>query len=173
MLGPPSAIFEADGTSFADALAAGTAASAANGVVVLTSGATASAVTASYLAANAGVRRYAIGGPAATADRSATPFVGADRFATAVLVAQAFFPSPKAVGLASGVAFPDALAGGAVAGKAQGPIVLVPASGALPASVVGYLSTAASSATAAWLFGGTTAIAPQVFDQAAAILSGG
>jgi len=173
MLGPPSAIFEADGTTFADALSAGTAAAATHGVVVLTNGTAASPVTASFLAANAGVKRYAIGGPAATADRSATPFVGADRFATAVLVAQAFFASPKAVGLASGVAFPDALAGGAVAGAAQGPIVLVPASGALPASVVAYLSTAAGSATAAWLFGGTTAIAPQVFDQAAAILSGG
>ena len=161
MLGPPSTIFEADGTTFADALSAGTAAAAAHGVVVLTNGTAASPVTASFLAANAGAKRYAIGGPAATADRSATPFVGADRFATAVLVAQAFFPSPKAVGLASGVAFPDALAGGAVAGAAQGPIVLVPASGALPASVVGYLSTAAGSATAAWLFGGTTAIAPK------------
>ena len=172
MFGPPTAIFEADGTTFADALSAGTAAAAAHGVVVLTNGTAVSPVTASFLAANAAAKRYAIGGPAATADRSATPFVGADRFATAVLVAQAFFPSPKAVGLASGVAFPDALAGGAVAGAAQGPIVLVPASGALPASVVGYLSTAAGSATAAWLFGGTTAIAPQVFDQAAAILSG-
>ena len=172
MLGPPSAIFEADGTTFADALSAGTAAAAANGVVVLTNGASAVPATVSYLAGNAGVKRYAIGGPAAAADRSATSFVGADRFATAVLVAQAFFPSPKAVGLASGVAFPDALAGGAVAGAAHGPIVLVPAGGALPASVVGYLTTAATSATAAWLFGGTTAIAPEVFDQAAAILSG-
>ena len=172
MIGPPSTIFEADGTTFADALSAGTAAAATGGVVVLTSGATAMAATTNYLAANAGAKRYAIGGPAAAADRSATPFVGTDRFATSVLVAQAFFAAPKAIGLASGIAFPDALSGGAVAGAAHGPIVLVPATGLLPTSVVGYLTTAATSATAAWLFGGTTAIVPQVFDEAAATLSG-
>ena len=141
MIGPPRAIFEADGTTFADALSAGTAAAAAGGVVVLTNGATASPATTNYLAANAGAKRYAIGGPAAAADRSATSFVGADRFATSVLVAQTFFPAPKAIGLASGIAFPDALSGGAVAGAAHGPIVLVPATGLLPDSVVGYLTS--------------------------------
>src|SRR5205814_9630847 len=139
------------------------------GVVVLTNGGSTTSATAGYLAGNPGAKRYAIGGPAAAADRSSTPFAGTDRFATSVLVAQAFFPAPKAIGLASGIAFPDALSGGAVAGAAHGPIVLVPATGLLPDSVVGYLTSAATSATAAWLFGGTTAIVSQVFDEAATI----
>jgi hypothetical protein len=96
--------------------------------------------------------------------------VGSDRFATSVLVAQAFFPTPAAVGLASGLAFPDALSGGSVAAMNHGPIVLVPSGGALPSSVASYLGTALSSATSAWLFGGTSSVDADIFNAAAAIL---
>ena len=152
-LGDPTTIFEADGTNFPDALSAGSAAAQAGGIVLLTAGSTQSAATASYLAAHPTATRNAIGGPAAAADRTARAFVGTDRFGTSVLVAQAFFATPASVGLASGVTFPDALAGGSVAGMNHGPMVLVPSSGALPASVADYLASTTASASVAWLFG--------------------
>jgi len=170
VLGNPNVVFEADGTNFPDALSAGSAAAEAGGVVLLTAGAGQSGPTAAYLSAHPSAKRYAIGGPAAHADPSATSFVGSDRFATSVLVAQAFFPTPAAIGLASGLTFPDALSGGSVAAMNHGPIVLVPSSGTLPPSVASYLGTAQSSATAAWLFGGTSSVGADIFNAAAAIL---
>jgi ell wall binding domain 2 (CWB2) len=170
-LGNPSIVFEADGTNFPDALSAGSAAAEAGGVVLLTAGSGQSGPTAAYLSAHPSATRYAIGGPAAHADPSAQPFVGSDRFATSVLVAQAFFPKPASVGLASGLAFPDALSGGSVAAMNHGPVVLVPSNGALPSSVASYLATAQASATSAWLFGGTSSVGADIFNSAAAILA--
>jgi hypothetical protein len=169
-VGNPGIVFEADGTNFPDALSAGSAAAAAGGVVLLTAGSGQSGPTAGYLAAHPTAKRYAIGGPAAHADPLAKAFVGSDRFATSVLVAQAFFPAPAAIGLASGLAFPDALSGGSVAAMNHGPIVLVPSGGALPSAVASYLATAQSSATSAWLFGGTSSVGADIFNAAAAIL---
>jgi ell wall binding domain 2 (CWB2) len=169
-LGNPNIVFEADGTNFPDALSAGSAAAQAGGVVLLTAGSGQSGPTAAYLAAHPSAKRYAIGGPAAHADPLAKAFVGTDRFATSVLVAQAFFPTPAAVGLASGLTFPDALSGGTVAAMNHGPVVLVPNGGALPSSVASYLATAQSSATSAWLFGGTNSVDAGIFSAAATIL---
>jgi hypothetical protein len=170
VLGNPNTVFEADGTNFPDALSAGSAAAEAGGVVLLTAGSGQSGPTAGYLAAHPSAKRYAIGGPAAHADPLAKAFAGSDRFATSVLVAQAFFPTPAAIGLASGLAFPDALSGGSVAAMNHGPVVLVPSSGALPSSVASYLATAQSSAASAWLFGGTSSVGADIFNAAAAIL---
>lgn len=159
--GSPAAVLEATGTRFPDALAAGAAAAKAGAVVLLTDGPVQSPETANYLAAHPGGPHYAIGGPAARADPSATPVVGSDRFATSTAVAARFFPSPGEIGLASGVAFPDALAGGAHIGAKGGPVILVPASGPLPASLRSYLS-AQTSATGAFLYGGTSAVGADV-----------
>ena len=169
-LGNPNIIFEADGTNFPDALSAGSAAAAGGGVVLLTNGSAQSAATAAYLAAHPSAKRYAIGGPAAAADSLAKGFIGSDRFATSVLVAQAFFPAPPAVALASGLTFPDALSGGSVAAMNHGPVVLVPSGGTLPSTVASYLGVAQSSATSAWLFGGTSSVGASIFSAAAAIL---
>ena len=75
-----------------------------------------------YLTAHPGTV-YAIGGPAALADPSATPLTGADRYATAAAVA-GLFSSPTLVGIASGVTFPDALTGGAYEAHVGGPLLL-------------------------------------------------
>ncbi|HEY0870664.1 MAG TPA: cell wall-binding repeat-containing protein, partial [Acidothermaceae bacterium] len=170
-LGNPVTVFEADGTNFPDALSAGTAAASVGGAILLTAGSSQSPATASYLAAHPGDKRYAIGGPAASADPGATAYVGADRFATSVAVAEAFFPAPGSIGLASGFTFPDALSGGSVAAMNHGPIVLVPSTGTLPVTVASYLATAKASATAAWLFGGTSSVSADVFNQAASLLT--
>jgi putative cell wall-binding protein len=156
-LGSPGAVVETTGTSFADALAAGAVAAKIGGAVLLTNGRTQAPATASYLATRRPVR-YALGGPAAAADPGATAFNGADRYETAVLAARRFFPSPTVAGLASGVSFPDALAGSAQIAASGGPLLLAPASGTLPVSVQIYLRELQSSPPAMFLYGGTQAV---------------
>jgi hypothetical protein len=167
LLGNPSVIFEADGTNFPDALSAGPAAAITHGAVLLTFGKQSAASTNAYLAAHPGDIRYAVGGPAAASDPTAQPIVGADRFATSVLVAEQFFNAPSAVGVASGMSFPDALSGGPVTALAGGPIVLVPATGALPTSTQHYLASVASSVLMGWLFGGAVAVSTAIANQVA------
>jgi len=166
-LGDPSTVFEATGDSFSDGLSAGAAAAATRGVVLLTDGSAQAPETAAYLGAHPG-RHYAIGGPAAEADPQATAVVGPDRYATAVAVASTFFqgdgasPSgPSIVGFASGVEFPDALAGGANIGAQGGPLLLVPQSGPLPSSLATYLAHGAAIANGL-LYGGTQAVGDDV-----------
>lgn len=165
-IGTASAVLEADGTTYADALSAGAAAAASHAVILLTNGNSAATETTAYLASHPGLTRYAIGGPATHADPGATPFAGADRFTTSVLVAQRFFPTPTCVGLASAATFPDALSGGAVTATHGGPLLLVPATGTLPPALTSYLSAAAATATAGWLFGGTSSVGSDVFTEA-------
>ena len=88
--------------------------------------------------------------------------MGSDRFATAVTVAMKFFSAPTAVGFASGLDFPDALAGGAGIGAAHGPLLLVPACGALPASLGTYLGSVSSTVKTGALYGGTGVVGDDV-----------
>jgi putative cell wall-binding protein len=163
LLGDPPAILEATGLDFPDALSAGAAAAKAGGAVLLTNGAAQAGATATYLGAHAGDRRFAIGGPAASADATATAISGTDRFDTAVRVAQQFYPSgPAILGFASGATFPDALGGGAAS---HGPLLLVPACGTLPATLTTYLSGLSGAVTNASLFGGTSAVGDDVLAQ--------
>jgi hypothetical protein len=167
LLGNPSMIFEADGTNFPDALSAGPAAAITHGAVLLTFGKQPAVATNAYLAAHPGDIRYTVGGPAAASDPAAQPIVGADRYATSVLVAEQFFDAPSAVGVASGMAFPDALSGGPVAGHAGGPVGLGPAAGALATSTQHDLARIACSGLSGWLFGGTMAVSTAVANQVA------
>jgi hypothetical protein len=171
-LGNPATVFEASGTSFADALSAVPAAVADHGAIVLTNGAAQPAATAAYLRAHPGAH-YAIGGPAAAADPSAVALVGADRYATSAAVARAFFPSATGVSAASGLTFPDALAGGPVAGSAGQPVLLVPPAGTLPEPVVAYLQTRNGTVTSASVFGGQVAVDDDILSQIATRLAGG
>lgn len=64
---------------------------------------------------------------------------GAGRFETAAIVSTAFFvPGVSSVHLATGADFPDALAGGAIAGIDGGPLLLVTRD-VLPAVTAGEL----------------------------------
>jgi putative cell wall binding repeat protein len=80
--------------------------------VLLTGGTVLAPAVSAYISAHPAVSVYAAGGPAATADLAAVRLVGADRYGSSVDVAREFFTTPTVAGLASGVAFPDALAGG-------------------------------------------------------------
>jgi putative cell wall-binding protein len=105
----PQAIFLVTGKSFADALAAAPAAIATHGVVLLTAGSEQHEATAQFLALHPDVPRYTIGGPAAGAVSDATSFSGVDRYATAALIADTFFPDPARVAAASGRSYADAI----------------------------------------------------------------
>jgi len=168
-LGTPQAILVSTGISPADALAGGAAAAKLGGVVVLTNGASMPAETAAYLASEEGVPQFALGGPAAAADPSATPLVGADRYATSVLVAERFFKAPSVIGFADGFAFPDSLSGGADIGEKGGPLILV-APDVLPQSVAAYLDSL--TVTAWYVYGGTSVVPDSEFSQIGAILDG-
>ncbi|QKJ18231.1 cell wall-binding repeat-containing protein [Microbacterium hominis] len=66
---------------------------------------------------------------------------GADRFATAAMISEQAFPTgADTVFVANGLNFPDALAGGPAAAAAGGPVLLVAATGAVPAATVAELS---------------------------------
>jgi hypothetical protein len=165
-IGNPSAIFEADGTNFPDALSAGSAAIEAHGAILLTDGSKAPAETTAYASTYPASARYAIGGPAAKADPTATIIVGANRYATSSMVASKFFAAPTEVGVASGTTFPDALSGGPTIGAQGGPLLLVPPTGDLPTGTQAYMSAVADSVVAGLVFGGdaavTTAVAREV-----------
>jgi len=163
-LGNPTTVFEVTGLNFPDGLAAGPAAAAAGGAILLTDGAAQASATAAYLAGHAGTH-YAIGGPAAQADPSATAVTGSDRYATAIDVASTFFPSPPAAGFATGAAFADALTGGPRMAASKGPLLLVPGCGALPSDLAGYLSTIPASVKAGLLFGGPSAVGDDVLTE--------
>ena len=156
-MGDPSTVFEASGTNFPDALSAVPAAIATHGAIVLTNGSAQSSATLGYLGAHATIR-YAVGGPAAWADPSAVALAGANRYATSQAVALAFFPAATGISVASGVTFPDALAGGVLAGTTNQPMLLVPPTGPLPEPPTAYLSTRHGMVTSALAYGGTAAI---------------
>jgi adhesin/invasin len=159
-LNDPTTVVLATGLNFPDALAAGPGAAHAHGVVLLTDGTALTPAVQAYLTAHPGTV-YAAGGPAAAADKAATPLVGADRYATAATLASALFTGPVNVGVASGTVFPDALTGGSFQAHAGGPIVLSDPA-ALPASTDSYLTTSDKTIVTTNLFGGTTALSAAV-----------
>lgn len=167
-LGNPPVVFEATGLNFADALSAVPAAIQAGGAILLTNGSVQAPETAAYLAAHPPSTRYAIGGPlaAAGADPLAIPVYGADLFATSAVVANRFFRNATAFGAATGLNFPDALAGGVFMGAPGhvGPVLLVAGSGPVPTGIAAYLTRTDTTARG-YLFGGPLAVGPDVASE--------
>ncbi len=164
-LGNPSTVFEASGVSYADALSAGPAAIANHGAVLLTGNGSQAGATSVYLAAHAGMTRFAVGGSAGTADETASALVGADRYATAAMVATKFFTKPSNTGVATGQNFADSMVAVPSLGRHNSPLLLVPSSGAMPSSVAAYLHAHADTITSATTFGGTKAVSDGVLKQ--------
>ncbi|MGH9045259.1 MAG: cell wall-binding repeat-containing protein [Acidimicrobiales bacterium] len=165
-MGDPSTIFEATGLDFSDALSAVPAAIETGGAILLTEGSAQSPETASYLAAHPADIRYAIGGPLAAygADPSATAVFGSDLYGTCAAVATTFFPHADTFGVATGLDFSDALAGGVfmATGGRSGPLLLVDPTGVppVPAGVSGYLSELGQ--VPGFVFGGPLAVSGAV-----------
>jgi putative cell wall-binding protein len=160
----PTVVLLATGLNFPDALAAGVAAGHAGGVVLFTQGTTQAPATQTWLTAHPNVPIVIVGGTAAVSVPSATSLIGADRYATAVKVAEYFFGTIANAAVASGLAFPDALSGGAHIGALGGPILLTPPDG-LPSSVTTWFNGHRGDLTTVYVYGGTAAVGAAVPDQ--------
>jgi putative cell wall-binding protein len=158
--------YVATGESFADALAAGAAAVDRGAVLLVRHNAIPQSTAAELqrlksqeiivvggsnaidASVEAGLHQYTSG----PVSRQA----GDDRYATSAIVSSGAFQKPTdAVFLASGESFADALAGGAVAGADDGPVLLVPHD-CVPASVQHEIDRLAP--TRIVIFGGTAAV---------------
>jgi putative cell wall-binding protein len=172
-MGNPTTVFEATGLNFPDALAGGPAAIKSGGAILLTNGSSQSTATAAYLAAHTGGKHYALGGPAAAADKTATPLVGDDRYGTAAGVADLFFPSATSIGVATGTDFPDALAAGPDLAAKGAPLVLVAPTGAVPGGTTAALLALSTTVRSAELFGGTASVSDDVATQVGTLAGAG
>lgn len=168
--GSPNTVFLATGNLFADALAAGPAAASVDGAVLLTDGRQLPPSVAAYLQGLTDPTVYDVGQAAADAYPAGKPIVGGDRFATAALVAEQFFPNPTVVGVATGWNFPDALAGGALMGMQGGPILLTTPDSLQSADGL-YIGEHSATLQQAYLFGGSRVLSPLVEVQASAALN--
>lgn len=150
---PGSPLFLVSGLTFPDALAAGPAAASVGGGVLLVQPDALPAVVAEEIRRVRPSEIVVIGGPRSVSDAvlaqagaiagvAPTRIGGADRFAVAVGVADAYFPGRQdTVLLANGLNFPDAL-GLASAGSmpgAEAPVLLT-TPGSLPAGVQAALA---------------------------------
>ncbi|WP_066039538.1 cell wall-binding repeat-containing protein [Herbiconiux solani] len=136
--------YVASGENFPDALSGGAVAGSRGAPLLLVSKESIPAAVGAELTRLRPGRIVVLGGPASVSDgvvgaltayAPATRVGGVDRYAvSAALSAQAFTPGPPAVYVASGENFPDALAGGAVAGLRGAPVLLVQRD-AIPAAV--------------------------------------
>ncbi len=146
--GGASTVFIATGGSFPDALAGSPAAARLNGPILLTDPGRLPAATAAEVDRLNPSRIIILGGAASVGGNVASAlagyapvvrWAGNDRYATAATVSQkSFSPGVPVAYVATGLAFPDALSGGAIAGKNGGPILLVKQN-ALPASTAAEL----------------------------------
>lgn len=143
-------VFVATGTAFADGLAGGPAAGVARGPLLLVEPNAVPASTSAQLTRLQPSRIVVLGGPAAVSDAvlgslsafstNVSRMAGADRFGTAAAIAQEFFPDPDEAWLASGIAFPDALAAGSLAAQYNAPLLLtLPA--CVPPATIGSLQS--------------------------------
>jgi hypothetical protein len=176
-----SQVLVASGTNYPDALSAGAAAGAYNGmVVVLTNGTSMPASTEAYLENKINTKQLtglaAIGGPGNKALSNAgwsqyDVIAGADRYQTSYLVAQQLFGGFESVGVATGNNWPDSLSGGALVGYRGGPLLLVnPAVGLSPQDDA-LLDANRGAVNSAFVFGGLSALPLRVDTQLAADLA--
>ena len=148
--GGAGAVVLARADDYPDALVGAPLAAARNAPLLLTQGASLPKATADALATvlAKGSTVYVLGGSKAVPDSVATQlsdlgyqvtrYAGADRYATAVAVADAL-GDPGVVLLATGANFPDALAAGPAAAHVQG-VVLLTDGGSMPAATNAYLA---------------------------------
>ncbi len=164
-------VYLATGANFPDALSAASAAGSDHGVILLTADTSVPAATASWLNAHPSLPRIAVGGQAAHAVPTARPLFGADRYATSVAVAAATYPAAPGLIIATGTAFPDALAGAALAAQRGDGMLLFDPQTATPSAVqASYLTSIASSASQLVVLGGQAAMPDAVVGVVATAL---
>jgi len=131
-LPPSDTVYVATGQAFADALAGAARAGALDAPLLLVTSDGLPAATAAALTSLAPTQIRLLGGESAVSAgvetelgtyATVTRISGANRYETAVEVS-ADYPSAETVYLSSGTAWPDALAGGALAGATHQPLLL-------------------------------------------------
>ena len=144
-------VYVATGLNFPDALAGAAVAGFQDGPVLLVSTNAIPTVTAIELARLKPQRIVILGGTGVVSDAVAstlgaytpgtvTRLAGRDRYATAAAISAATFaPGVPVVYVATGLDFPDALAGAAVAGSQGAPVLLV-STNAIPAATAAELT---------------------------------
>lgn len=171
--GTTSHVIVATGTNFPDALSAGPLGAVEDAPIVLSNDAALSPQTAAFVSGHTAIE--AVGGQAVnavatlnTAGKTVTQLSGSDRYGTSATVADrvAFVTGHTAtqVGVASGLAFPDSLTGGAYAANAGMPLLLTdprtlsPTTGHLLAALAAQLQSVT-------IFGGPAAVSPTAEDD--------
>lgn len=167
-------VYIATGSSFPDALAGGPAAKMGGGPLLLTTSGSLPAPTAAELGRLRPGRIVVLGGMGAVSNNvisqlggytsgGVTRLYGADRYATAAAISSATFPSGAGlVYIATGANYPDALAAGAAAARANAPILLTGTS-SLPGATAAELSRLHPSQII--VMGGTGAVGDNVVGQ--------
>jgi putative cell wall-binding protein len=169
-------VYIASGEGFPDALAAGAAAGAQSGPVLLVAKNSVPESVMRELRRLRPAKIVIVGGASTITEdtrralSSLAPTVtrveGADRYSgSAALSASVFSPDPKGEGvvyLASGENFPDALAGAPAAGHSGGPVLLTTRS-ALPPSVAAEITRLGAASVV--LLGGPSSISDSVAQQ--------
>lgn len=180
-------VFVATGENFADALAGGPVGAFLDGPVLLTRQASLPQVTVDEILELGPERIWVLGGPAAVSNAVVAQLAtiaptqrifGPDRYATAVAASSLAFVGPTLetgdatvhrVYVAVGTNFPDALAGGAVAGLRHGPVLLVQQN-AIPQAVVDEILRLKPRQIV--ILGGTAVVSASVQAQLQALLGG-
>jgi putative cell wall-binding protein/outer membrane protein assembly factor BamB len=175
-----STLLLATGQNFPDAVAGAAAAGRLGVPILLTpSGSLASSAQAQIsrlkpahvaLLGGAAALSSAVASQVAALGVDVQRWQGADRYATAAAISKATYPNGAVnVYLATGVAFPDALAGSALAAVAGGPLLLTDPK-SLPASTAAEITRLHPSAVVA--LGGTSAVSDAVLAAAVSAAGG-
>jgi putative cell wall-binding protein len=165
-------VFVATGIDFPDALAAAPAAAKAKAPILLTTPTQLPSATATELARLKPSKIIVVGGKGAVSDTvlgqlrsyagTVARWAGADRFATAATISASSFGTGGVAYIATGGSFPDALSGGATAGKIGGPILLATRDG-IPAATASELRRLKPSSIV--VFGGSGVVSDGVVAQ--------
>ena len=176
-----AAAFVATGTDFADALAGGPAAAQLGGPLLLVSGSSIPAATATELSRLKPQRIVVLGGSGVVSNAvlnaldayttgPVSRLAGADRYATAAAVSAATFsPGVAAAFVATGADFADALAGGPAAAHLGAPLLLTRPN-ALPAALTAELSRLKPARI--YVLGGSAAVSGAVLNALDAYTTG-
>lgn len=114
------------------------------------------------LGAGTGLVEYLVNNEVAPAAVTYTAIQGDSRYQTAVNASMEAFASANTVVIATGVSFPDAMGGAALAGAVDGPVLLTPAA-AIPQTVMNEITRL--GATKIYVLGGTGAVSDVAFAQ--------
>ena len=178
-----SVAYVATGANFPDALAGAAAAARHEAPVLLVRPSELPDATRTELARLRPASIVILGGTGAVSDGvraqlaslatsgSVQRLAGANRYATAAAISRAtFLPGVAKVYIATGQTFPDALSGGALAGRDGGPVLLVTAAG-IPAETRGELARLRPGSIV--ILGGTGAVSDVVKSQLAGLTTSG